>query len=867
MSGHNSNSNRPISGETAAWYREFIDQASDLVQCVDSEGRFTYVNQAWLKTLKYSSEEVTGLTLWEIIHPDSREHCRTVFEQVITGKAAGEVEAYFVTKDGALVAVEGNVSVKLDEEGHFVHTRGIFRNVSTRKATEKALRESEEKLSSILNNMTDVVWSISWPDFKHLYLSPALEKIYGRPAQEFYANPTLFKEVTHPEDRHLVEKAIEQLQANGEAVRECRIVRPDGSIIWINDRSKMIYDENQQPVRVDGVTSDITERKRLEQALSRSEERFQKMLSLVPDLVSIHDSEMNIVYSNWNGFGAVPEEKRILNTKCYKTYRGLDQICPDCQAVTVLQTGEAFQEEVELPDGMWVDLRIIPILGEDQTIEYFVEWVRDITGRKESEKELTAQHKLLEGIMDNVSDVLSIQYPDHTIERYNRAGYELLGMTPEEVRGKKCHQLIGRERECEECATARALQSGKLEQIERYFPELGIHLNCRTNPVFEDGKVGLLVQQLRDVTERKEVEQDLFMQKERLSNIVEGANVGTWEWNAQTGETRFNERWAEMVGYTLEEISPVSIDTWVKFAHPEDLKESNRELKRHFNGEIDFYNVECRMKHKDGHWIWVNDRGKVISWTEDGKPLWVFGTHVDITDRKETEEALAQQAAERAAVDTFTYSVSNDLQAPLRRIEGFSEMLMEECAGQLDEQARDYLTRIITQIGSMKKITDALLQLSNVVSREIDREEVNLSTLVRSNLEKLQHEEPERQLETVVAPQLIAEGDADLLKILLKNLLDNAWKFTSGLKKTRIEFGSTEQNGRTVYYLKDNGTGFNMSHADKLFIPFHKLHSEEEYPGIGIGLNLVYRIISRHGGEIWAEGKEGKGACFYFTLP
>ena len=641
---------------------------------------------------------------------------------------------------GRLKAIIDNnpllISELCDSSGRVSSIGSIAHDITDRIEVEKALRESEEKLSHILNNMTDVVWSISWPDFRHIYHSPSLEKLYGRSAQEFNDNPALFKEVTHPEDQHLTEKAIEQLLEEGQATRECRVVKPDGSIIWINDRSKLIYDENNQPIRVEGVTQDITERKHFEQELSRSEERFQKMLSLVPDLISIHDTDMNIVYSNWNGFGDVPEEKRILNTKCYYTYRGLDQNCPDCQAVTVLQTGEAFQKEVELFEGTWVDLRVIPILGENHTVELFVEWVRDISERKKSEKEIIAQQKLLEGIMDNVSDVLSIQYPDHTIERYNRAGYELLGMTPEEVRGKKCHQLIGKARECEECATGKALQSGKLEQLEKYFPELGIHLDCRANPVFKDGKIVWVVQHLRDITERKNFEQ-----------------------------------------------------------------------------------------------------------------------------------ALKLQASERAAVDTFTYSVSNDLQAPLRRIEGFSEALLEECPDQLSDQAQGYLNRIITQIGSMKNLTDALLQLSRVVSHRMEREAVDLSALIRSNLEKLQYKEPERRVETVVAPKLIVEGDADLLKILLANLLDNAWKFSAGEKEARIEFGSKEQDGRTVYYLKDNGAGFDMNHAEKLFVPFHKLHSENEYSGIGIGLNLVYRIISRHSGEIWAEGEPGKGACFFFTLP
>ena len=146
----------------------------------------------------------------------------------------------------------------------------------------------------------------------------------------------------------------------------------------------------------------------------------------------------------------------------------------------------------------------------------------------------------------------------------------------------------------------------------------------------------------RDITEHIEMEIALANEKQRLVDIIEGTNVGTWEWNVQTGETVFNERWAEIIGYTLEEISPISIDTWMKYANPDDLKESQKLLKKHFNKELDYYEFESRMKHKDGSWVWVSDRGRVSVWDKDGKPLLMYGTHQDTTERKRIEERLKQ---------------------------------------------------------------------------------------------------------------------------------------------------------------------------------------------------------------------------------
>lgn len=161
-----------------------------------------------------------------------------------------------------------------------------------------------------------------------------------------------------------------------------------------------------------------------------------------------------------------------------------------------------------------------------------------------------------------------------------------------------------------------------------------------SQPIKSGLYAGGRIEHYTDISDRKQTEEDLQEQKNRQDYILVGTNVGTWEWNIQTGETIFNERWAEIIGYNLKELSPISIDTWIKHTRPDDLKTSDEILQRHFNGELDYYECECRMKHKDGHWVWILDRGKVISWTDDGRPLWMFGTHADITPRKQAEKDL-----------------------------------------------------------------------------------------------------------------------------------------------------------------------------------------------------------------------------------
>jgi light-regulated signal transduction histidine kinase (bacteriophytochrome) len=217
-------------------------------------------------------------------------------------------------------------------------------------------------------------------------------------------------------------------------------------------------------------------------------------------------------------------------------------------------------------------------------------------------------------------------------------------------------------------------------------------------------------------------------------------------------------------------------------------------------------------------------------------------------------------------LEAFSYSVSHDLRAPLRSIDGFSQALVEEYADQLDDTAADYLSRIRAATQRMGELIDDLLDLSRVTRREMHREQVDLSALATEVLGGLAREEPERQVEIGIAAGLMGRGDPHLLRLALENLLGNAWKFTSREPSVRIEFGARQEGDRPLYYVSDNGVGFDMAYADKLFGAFQRLHAAHEFPGTGIGLATVHRIVLRHGGRVWAQSEVGQGATFFFTL-
>lgn len=229
-------------------------------------------------------------------------------------------------------------------------------------------------------------------------------------------------------------------------------------------------------------------------------------------------------------------------------------------------------------------------------------------------------------------------------------------------------------------------------------------------------------------------------------------------------------------------------------------------------------------------------------------------------------ERTAQLEASNKELEAFAYSVSHDLRTPLRTIDGYSRALLEDFGDHLPAESIPYLDRIHFITLHMAQLIDDLLSLSRVTRANVDRMPVDLSALAESIASDLQNEQPERRVQVSITPGLVVKGDARLLRIALTNLLSNAWKFTSNEAQPYIEFGAEEREGKTVFFVRDNGVGFDMDHASNLFGAFQRLHAHNEFPGTGIGLATVKRIIHKHGGEVWAESSQNQGATFYFSL-
>jgi light-regulated signal transduction histidine kinase (bacteriophytochrome) len=234
--------------------------------------------------------------------------------------------------------------------------------------------------------------------------------------------------------------------------------------------------------------------------------------------------------------------------------------------------------------------------------------------------------------------------------------------------------------------------------------------------------------------------------------------------------------------------------------------------------------------------------------------------------RDDLERANLALEAVNKELESFSYSVSHDLRSPLRAIDGFSLAILEDYGDSIDATGKLYLERIRNASQNMAELIDDILQLSKVSRYSLEKKQINLSDMAEKIKKTLMESDPKRNVEFIIKDSLTAEADPVLAHRLLQNLIENSWKFTSQKKKGKIEVGKEEKNGQTIFFVRDNGAGFDMKYADKLFGPFQRLHAQKDYPGTGIGLATVQRIVYKHQGEVWAEAIPEKGAVFYFTL-
>ena len=698
-----------------------------------------------------------------------------------------------------------------------------------------------------------------------ILVTDAIKNVTGYSANEFYKKPELWTEIIHDDDKDSVWNAIKEHRKNkAPLMLTYRIVTKSGDIKWLKDEAIPILNQNKQIIRIDGFLEDITELKKI-----RDQMRYQSALvDNVSDAIISMGLDFKIL--SWN---AAAEKVYGWNEKEVVGKRLVDLVNPRYSKITRNEVLKKFYKT-----GHWTGEMIQKNKGGDNlVIQSSGSYIRDSSGKAIGIVAVNRDVTKFKNAEEKIEDIAKFPsenpFPVLRIDKngafiyINDSGKKLF-KSWKKKNGKNYLPM------CLKKAISEAILSNKMIQVEYS------NKTCSPgNKTFLFSIVPIVGEEYVniygiDITKEVETKNALQKSEERYRLAQRAAEIGSWDWNIKTGDLAWSDQIEPMFGFKKGKFGK-TYEAFLDCIHPDDRQRVIDAVNACLEKDEE-YDVEHRIVWPNGLVHWVRETGDVIR-NKDVKAVRMLGIVQDITDRKKKEknikklnENLLHHSIELAAInkelEAFSYSVSHDLRAPLRSIDGFSQALFEDYADKLDEEGKDYLTRVRKATQHMGRIIDDLLKLSRITRRQLENEKVNLSVLSQSIIDDLQKKDSKRKVKISIDKDLTVMGDKQLLLLALENIIGNAWKFTSKKSNAKIEIGKTRKGGKDVFFVQDNGAGFDMKYADKLFIPFQRLHSDDEFEGIGIGLGIVNRIVHRHGGNIWAEGEVGKGAIFYFTL-
>jgi len=615
--------------------------------------------------------------------------------------------------------------------------------------------------------------------------------------------------------------------------------------------------------------SDITLRKQIETRLRKSEELFRIQVEIVKDYaIFTLDLQGNVL--NWNAGaerlkGYRAEEIVGRHFSCFYAEKDRNAGAPEDELKKAADQGQFAEECWRIRkdgSGFWADIVITTLYDESGNPWGFSTVTRDITERKKAEEALSfseARYRAL--FRDNPTMIFTVD-SEGTILTANPFAASELGYTVDELERQPVLKLL---HEDDREAMMKQLQMclknpdevhrWQFRKIRKDGTLLWVEEIAQAVSGLEGGRAVLVVCQ--NVTERKRAEEALRKSEMKLSKIFHSVPVLIGITTVAEGRcVDMNEKGLQTLGYRREEVigrSTLELGIWESESVRDQatrilLKEGMvRDMEMHFRG-------------KSGMVFTGVLSAELIEFDGEQYMLSVIN---DITERKRMEEEIVRLNAD---LEAFNYTVAHDLRQPLNVISSYCQMIERICRDQLGDECMGYVQGAYDSALRMDRLIGALLNFSRLARVEPRRETVDLSAMAHGVAEGLKQTEPGRQVNFEIADGILANGDASLLRAVLDNLLSNAWKYTGMKEQAVIEFGVRDVDGVPTYFVRDNGAGFNMEDADKLFTPFERLPETENQRGFGIGLSTVERIIGRHGGRVWAEGIPGKGACFYFTL-
>ncbi len=862
--------------EAETRYRSLVELSPDAIM-VHDEGIIEYANSAAARLFRAESPaDLLGRNTFDLIHPDFHEEVlgrREVLKRL--APSVPFVERKYVRLDGSVVVVEAAGTAL--REGGKVLVQSVLRDITARKRAEEALREAEERNRGLMTVSSDGIWIHRRGQVE--YVNDALVKMLGYERADEIVGREIY-ELFHPAARDAIRARMASILAGERAavpVLEAGLLRRDGGKIEVETTAASYRQKDE--VWVIAILRDVTERKRAEQALREADARYRVLFDSAPDGIAILcGREIELVNRAFLD---------VVKAGCAADVIGRELsgfIVPEMREEALARGRQLSSRPMSVPP---VERRILCADGSETDVEIsgasYREgeriltqvMVRDSTERKRAEAALRESEARFRALTDLSSDWYWEQDAELRFAEMSPGHGLLAGTTPARLLGRRRWEVPGIGLAAEQWADHKRLLEERLPFRDfeySMFDDSGERrwISVSGMPVYDrDGTFCGYRGIGRDISERKRSESALRDAEERYRMLFEISPDGLVV--HERGRIRYvNSAFVRMVGAGgPEELAGRQL---VDFVHA-DFRQDVLERTEMLDTGTPFVGFrERKLLRMDGSELDVEMGGSSF---HQGDRMLQQGYIRDISKRKRADaqirqlnEDLERRVVERTAeletaireLEAFTYTVSHDLRAPLRAMDGFSRILSEDFAPLLPEEGRGYLERVRGSAQRMGQLIDDLLSFSRFARQPLSVQSVDTSALVRQIAdEQLAGAPGTRVVQHRLPP---CQADPALLRQVWVNLISNAVKYSRKEKKPRVEIGFADG----AYYVRDNGVGFDMQYADKLFGVFCRLHRAEEFEGTGVGLAIVRRIVQRHGGRVWTDARPGKGARFQFTL-
>ena len=845
--------------------RLVVDAVPALISYIDAEKRYQFSNRTYRE---WFGQDVNGKTMEDVYGASAYD----AISKYVAAALRGETVSYQTEipyQGGETRFIDATYVPDKTREGV---VRGFYvlgQDITERKQAEQELHQWADAFEhcahgiALVDPLSNRIMACN-SAFASLQKT-RIETIVGSPILNLYA----------PADHEHVRRNVIRADQLGHVQFEANMIRHDGTTFPVQMDLVTVYGDDGELLYRVATTQDISARKKVEEQYAYQASILQQINDAVITL------DENLFITGWNAaaeklYGWREAEalgkkgENLLKTEFFGITRP--------EVIKHLQERGQFSAEVshQRKDGsrIYVEARTVAIYDSQSHVTSYVSVNRDITDRKHAEQELLQSQQLFFGIFKaSPTPVALTHLPDGKIADVNEAFCELFGYSREEIIGRTSLEIGIADPESRQRAVEMLDEKGRVRNLEqsaknRSGKRLTILSSIETIHVGVDV---FALTTLIDITDRKAAEEQLRESEERyrstLDQMMEGCQIIDSNWrylyinNVAAAQGRHTPD--ELLGRTMMEMYP-GIEQTELFAA----------LKRCIKEQIS-RRMENQFVFPDGSVGWFELSIQPIS---EG----LFILSADVTARKKAEneirqlnERLEERVIERTAqlraankeLEAFSYSVSHDLRAPLRAINGYTQILVEDYASMLDEEGKRLCNVIIGEAKRMGELIDDLLSFSRLSRKEILPAQIDMKALASSVYSELTSEADRSRIDFKVGKLPAAQGDAMLLHQVWVNLIANAIKFSSRKERAVIEVGTKRSDQENIFFVRDNGAGFDIEYVDKLFGVFQRLHSEDEFEGTGVGLAIVQRIIQRHGGRVWAEGEVNKGATFYFALP